>query len=190
MNEKSGGLQRLSRSSLDLKNWIVDQGLIDIPLKNGTFTWNNKRQSSDFIAEKLDRFFILGNRSVGDLNFQSPILPYARSDHFPVCLELSEPSKPARNPFKCEKMWFQDLKFIENIKSWWRQADFEGSKMFIFISKLKSLKENMLRWNRLHFNNIFKEKIDIEEKLKLLNQDIIRRGMNFESYSLEKELLA
>ena len=87
-------------------------------------------------------------------------------------------------------MWFQDLKFIENIKTWWTQADFEGSKMFIFISKLKSLKENMLRWNRNHFNNNFKEKIEIEEKLKLLKLNIIRRGMNFEAYSLEKELLA
>ena len=48
----------------------------------------------------------------------------------------------------------------------------------------------MLCWNRQHFNNIFKEKRDIEEKLKTLNQDIIQWGMNFESYSLEKELLA
>ena len=89
--EKSGGLAQLSCSSLDFINWIADQGLIDIPIKNGTFTWNNRRQSSNFIAEKLDRFFILGNSTVGDLNYQSNILPFAVSDHFPVSLELSKP---------------------------------------------------------------------------------------------------
>ena len=66
-------------------------------------------------------------------------------------------------------MWFQDLKFIELIRNWWKQASFEGSKMFIFISKLKLLKENILRWNREYFNNIFKEKLELEEKLKSLN---------------------
>ena len=117
-------------------------------------------------------------------------MPYAGSDHFPVCAEFSEPSKPIRNPFKCEKMWFQDLKFLELIRIWWTQASFEGSKMFVFISKLKFLKENILRWNREHFNNIFKEKLEIEEKLKNLNQHIIKYGMNNDSYMLEKELLA
>ena len=38
LNEKRGGLAQLSRSSLHFLNWIVDQGLIDIPIKNGTFT--------------------------------------------------------------------------------------------------------------------------------------------------------
>ena len=86
-------------------------------------------------------------------------------------------------------MWFQDPKFLENMRTWWSQSDFVGSKMFIFISKLKLVKEKMLRWNRLHFNNIFKEKMEIEEKLKILNEDIIKRGMNVESYHQEKELL-
>ena len=103
LEEKRGGLQYLSRSSLDFKAWIVDQGLFNIPIKNKTCTWTNRRQNSDYIAEKLDRFFILGNSTVGDLNYQSNILPYIGSDHYPVCLELSKPSKPARNSFKCEK---------------------------------------------------------------------------------------
>ena len=132
--------------------------MIDIPLNNGSFTWNNRRKDQAYIAEKLDRFFISGNFSDCNKNFQSFVLPYAGSDYFPICLEFSEPSKPIRNPFKCEKMWFQDLKFFELIRTWWTQAGFEGSKMFIFIYKLKLLKENILRWNREHFNNTFKEK--------------------------------
>lgn len=104
-------------------------------------------------------------------------------------MEISEPSKPPRNPFKCGKMWFQDPKFLELIKFWWTQAKFSRSKMFIFVSKLKMLKENILRWNREHFNNIFRENLDNEEKLKNLNQEIIKYGMHYEKYYLKKELL-
>ena len=52
------------------------------------------------------------------------------------------------------------------------------------------MKENILKWNREHFNNIFKEKLEIENQLRNLNLEIIKFGMNKESYLMEKELLA
>ena len=66
-------------------------------------------------------------------------------------------------------MWFLDLKFLELIRIWWIEARFEGYKMFIFISKMKMLKEQILIWKKDPFNNIFKEKIEIEVKLRDLN---------------------
>lgn len=189
LNEKVGGIQQLSPSSIEFKLWVDKLSLLEIPSSNGIFTWNNRRKDNDYIAEKLDRFFILGNISSYNKDLQSSILLFTGSDHFPVCLEISKPSKPQRNPFKCEKMWFQDPRFLELIKTWWTQANFAGSKMFIFISKLKLLKENILRWNREHFNNIFKERLKIEDKLKNLNQEIIKHCMNYEKYTSKKELL-
>lgn len=190
LDEKVGSSQHLSHSSLDFKSWIGKHNMIDVPMNNGIYTWNNRRKDFAYIAKKLDRFFIIGNFGDYNLNFQSSILPIPGSDHYLVCFELSEPSKPVRNPFKCEKMWFQDPNFIENIRDWWKQARFEGSKMFVFVSKLKWLKEKILRWNRENFNNIFKEKMEIEDKLKNLNLEIIKHGMNNKTYVLEKELLA
>lgn len=35
------------------------------------------------------------------------------------------------------------------------------------------IKEKILKWNNEHFNNIFKEKIDIEERLKELSLEVI-----------------
>lgn len=189
LDEKVGGNQHLLLSSIEFKLWIDKLSLLEIPLSNGIFMWNNRRKENDYIVENLDRFFIAGNISSYNKDFQSFILPFAGSDHFPVCLEISEPSKPHINPFKCQKMWFQDPKFLELVKTWWTQANFAGSKTFIFISKLKLLKENILRWNKEHFNNIFKEKLEIEDKLKNLNQEIIKYGMNYEKYNLEKDLL-
>lgn len=87
-------------------------------------------------------------------------------------------------------MWFHDPNFISNIKEWWKIGKFEGSKMFVFVSKLKMLKERILRWNKEYFNNIFNTKLEIEDQLKILNTKIILNGMNNDSFLLEKELLA
>ena len=174
----------------DFKEWCEGHNVIDIRCSNGIHTWNNKQKDFTYIAEKLDNFFIKGDLEVNNLNIQSLILPIVGLDNFLVRLELIKPHKPTRNSFKCEKMWFLDSSFIENIKEWWSQGDFEGSKMFIFISKMKMLKENMVRWNKDHFNNIFKEKLEIEDRLKELNLEVIKYRMNNDSYKLEKDFLA
>ena len=147
-NEKIGGSDVLSQASRDFKNWCGLNNLVNVPTNNGMYTWNNKRKDSTYIAEKLDRFLIRGELDTFNLNFLSTILPIAGSDHFPVRFEFIEPIKPSRNPFKCEKMWFLDPKFINNIKSWWAQDSCVGSKMFVFIQKLKMLKDHILKWNR------------------------------------------
>ena len=61
--------------------------------------------------------------------------------------------------------------------------------MFCLVSKLKYVKEKILKWNNLHFKNIFKEKLEIEEKIGKLNKEIISKGMNNDSFLLEKEYL-
>lgn len=190
LKEKTGGINKVSQAMKDFNSWYSDLNLTEVPCRNGTYTWNNRRKDFSYIAEKLDRFFTKGELDINNLNLQTEILPYAGSDHFPVRLELFEPHKPTRNAFKCEKMWFSDPSFLENIHTWWLQGEFEGSKMFIFVSKIKMLKEKILIWNRTHFKNIFKEKLDIEEELRKLNQEIIRYGMDYKKYELEKTLLA
>lgn len=87
-------------------------------------------------------------------------------------------------------MWFLDANFIELIRSWWQQDNIKGSKMFKFVSKMKMLKSKILEWNREHFNNIFKEKLNNEENLNTLNAEVISNGMTNENFLLEKELLA
>ena len=186
--EKQGGNTQACKSMGDFKEWIQKDSLMDIKTKNGMFTWNNRRKGFCYIAERLDRFLLKGELSQ-DKMATAEILPMAGSDHFPVKLEIKEQIKPSRNPFKCEKMWFQDKTFMNHIKEWWQEEQFEGSKMFCLVSKLKSVKEKILKWNNQHFKNIFKEKLEIEEKLNKINKEIIKKGMNNESFMLEKEYL-
>ena len=41
-------------------------------------------------------------------------------------------------------------------------------------------------WDKNHFNNIFKEKLDIEIKLKNINKEVIRNGMDNNIISKKK----
>ena len=54
---------------------------------------------------------------------------------------------------------------------------------------MKMLKEDILRWNNQDFKNIFKEKLEIEDRLKELNLEVIKYCKN-DNCILEKELLA
>ena len=104
LKEKIGGIHHLSQSSLNFRMWFSKHDMIDVPTSNGSFMWNNRRKYFAYIAEKLDRFFIIGELADSNFNFQSSILPITGSDHYPVRLELSKPHKPTRNPFKCKKI--------------------------------------------------------------------------------------
>jgi hypothetical protein len=190
LDEKYGGSQQIHPASVDFKKWVEDNHLVDIPMNNGKFTWNNRRKDFNYIAEKLDKYFVKRNDINTDLDIQSSILPIAGSDHYPVQITLSEPIKPHINPFKCEKMWFLDNNILDHVGSWWNERKFKGSKMFIFVSKLKYIKEKILKWNKEHFGNIFKEKLENEEELVKLNSEVIKVGMDNNSYLHEKELLA
>ena len=58
--------------------------------------------------------------------------------------------------------------------------------MFCFIAKLKSSKEKINIWNKYHFNKKIKEKMENAKKLKNLNEEIIRVGMDNVKYIKEK----
>jgi len=76
-----------SNAMAEFRDFINQSALMDLPLREGDFTWS--RSGDDSVASRLDRFFV----SVDWEEF----FPYmiqkriARplSDHFPICLEIS-----------------------------------------------------------------------------------------------------
>lgn len=56
--EKYGGTQNTSSATKEFKNWAESNMLIDIPTKNGIYTWNNRRKDFNYITERLDRFLV------------------------------------------------------------------------------------------------------------------------------------
>ena len=58
LEEKIGGVRVLISTAKEFHNWISNMNMIDIPTHNGISTQHNKRARSDFILERLDRFFL------------------------------------------------------------------------------------------------------------------------------------
>lgn len=82
--EKRGGRCRINRDSSTLKDFIQNIWMIDLPTKNGLFTWNNKRAEPLQVASRLDRFLISDNSVHIGGEFIASILPYFGSDHWPI----------------------------------------------------------------------------------------------------------
>jgi hypothetical protein len=61
LSDKKGGLGWFRQIQKDLNDFITDYASIELDLKNGDFIWTNRRRGFSNIAEKFDRFFIVGN---------------------------------------------------------------------------------------------------------------------------------
>lgn len=63
-------------------------GLIDIPIVNGTFTWNNRRDGTRHIASILDHFLLSENIFMTSWEMNSKIIPQMVSNHWPIALDV------------------------------------------------------------------------------------------------------
>jgi hypothetical protein len=49
--------------------------------------------------------------------------------------------------FKFENIWLKSEGFVEQVKIWWLSYDFHGLPSYVLVSKLKSLKADLKKWN-------------------------------------------
>lgn len=189
LSEKKGGIRREPQSLKDFREWVAHNNLIDIETSNGVYTWYNRRSGFTQIAERLDRFLFRGNLSDLAVNLSASLLPSSGSDHYPVILNIEGEATPRCCPFKFEKMWMQNPDFYDLVARWWSEVNFQGSKMFCLVNKLKHLKSKLLKWNNEVFGNIFETKISLEKEIADLNEKVFRLGMDQDSFLKEKELL-
>ncbi|XP_057845074.2 uncharacterized protein LOC131054554 [Cryptomeria japonica] len=86
-------------------------------------------------------------------------------------------------------MWMKHEGLRGPVSLWWSQPhSWSGSKDFIFFKKLQYIKENMKRWNRKVFKNIFIERDRVELNLENLHSRIIGNGMSEMKFEEEKML--
>ena len=127
---------------------IDELGLIDIPTKNGNYTWNNRRGGDRQIASRLDYFLLYEDLFLSSLETEAIIAPQAGSDHWPIFLTLKLSERPKNAPFQFEAFWISHLEFQEKMKEWWSiTLPQPGSKMHNFHQRLKIIKQELKKWN-------------------------------------------
>lgn len=159
-SDKSGGVGWNNQKQKDFSDFVFFNGLMEVPFKRGEFTWNNRCSGFSNIAEKLDRILLWGDWDRFPWLLQAEILPITGSDHYPIYARIHEDEVPERCPFKFEKMWLREARFLDMVAGWWKEATQRfGNKAFIFFKKLQFIKEKLKQWNREVFKNIFSEKL-------------------------------
>ena len=169
LKEKMGGRAKLEQEAGHFKDFIERNLLIDLQYCNGIHTWSNRRSGKHSISSKLDRFLISDNvvHLGGDIS--STILPYSGSDHWLISLQWQRPGNAMRRPFHFEAFWLTHPAFKYLISTFWKNfRPPEGSKMFLFQQKLKSLKAHIKSWNHNTSGNIFQDKEDLISDLRNL----------------------
>jgi hypothetical protein len=98
---------------------------------------------------------------------ESNILLKAGSDHWPVQFWIDTIATPKLKPFRFQKFWLIHPDFQEVARTWWTNAEIQqGAKMFYFHQRIKNFKQQVRKWNKEVFGNIFQERKSLEQKLE------------------------
>jgi endonuclease/exonuclease/phosphatase family metal-dependent hydrolase len=98
-SERSGG----DSAMMEFSDFISEQGLLDLPLVGGSYTWS---LSNPPMWSRIDRLFVSPELEAQFPRVQQKRLARLCSDHFPIILELGNVSRGKRL-FKFENMWLK-----------------------------------------------------------------------------------
>lgn len=157
-SERLGG-QLFSPAMQGFSDFITSLGLVDPPLKRGSFTWSNNREVESMSC--IDRFlYSLDWEDQFPSIIQRKLLRLML-DHFPILLECGQLQR-CKCPFRFENM-FRAEGFLDHVRQWWDSYQFNGTPSFVLANKLKALNVDLKKWNAESFGNV------VIKKTKLLH---------------------
>ena len=77
-------------------------------------------------------------------------------------------------------MWLKEDGFVDKVQNWWSGYEFFRTPSFVLACKLKALKEDLKKWNRDTFGDIYYRKsccmrdildLDVKEGCEGLSPD-------------------
>ena len=179
-SERSSGAH-LDFAMMGFSYFIYEQGLMDLPLVGGAFTWSVSQDPP--LWSRIDHFLVSPELEAWFLGVRQKRLPCLCSDHFPIILELGDVSKGKRL-FKFKNMWLKAEGFVALLKQWWDSYEFQGTLSFVLACKLKALKLNLKTLNEEVFGVIERNKrilledlqvFDVQEESRVLDEEELMR---------------
>jgi hypothetical protein len=135
---KRSGDSSFSAAMEKFSEFIFVQGLVDLPLEGGQFTWPNCQE--DHVWYRIDRFLSSPEWEEHFLEVTQRQQTRMLSSHFPILLDYGAQRGWSRY-FKFENMWLKSEGLVEQVKLWWVSPSYEfhGLPSYILANKLKAL---------------------------------------------------
>ena len=150
--DKFGGRGVNINRSLAFKDCLDKCSMVDMGFSGPRYTWTNKRDISNLIIERIDRFFMNPDWCVMYPNARVTHLPRCHSDHCPVLMEALPVSTIKLNrSFRFQEFWLSDISFPTIVSKAWN-GNTELEESIDYFSK------DATAWNKNHFGNIHQKK--------------------------------
>ncbi|KAK8986515.1 hypothetical protein V6N11_010071 [Hibiscus sabdariffa] len=146
-NNKSGGSPFDPTQARVFFEFFEDAGLLDLPIKDGSYTWSNLRIEEDSILEKLDRIVVSVEWNSDFLKAIGVMDAPIASDHSPIILFLNGIKKKGKRAFKFESKWLLEEECSRKISESWESTPRCPSSQ-VFGRKLKQTKVKLMKWSK------------------------------------------
>lgn len=183
-SEKKGNCPFSSSEIRDFNKFILDAGLLDIPLAGRKYTWYCSNGSA---TSRLDRFLISGGFLTCWPNVIQKGLPKSVSDHCPVVLFDKEINWGPK-PFKFLDCWLDHPDFRNFVRNEWKSFEVHGSASFIIKEKLKMLKNSLRAWNHQCFGHLDSKINSIKKDLEELHIQLEENSWDATDLSRKRSL--
>jgi hypothetical protein len=183
LRERSGGTG-FRRAASEFADFIVDHGLMDLPLGGGVSTWSNSLSWS-----RLDRFLVSPDWEMGYPGLVQRKLLRVCSDHAPIMLTRGDLHYGKRS-FKFENMWLKEEGFVDKVRDWWGSFSFDGTPSFVLAKKLQALKGKIKEWNSEVFGDVGVRNKAWAAEVQLLDSIEESRGLSEEEKERRSKLVA
>lgn len=188
----SGAMRNFNNMS-QFNEVIMDLQLIDVPLRNKTFTWTNKQPSPIF--SKLYRIFLSPELSLIFPIITLQALPMTVSDHVPLLLTCKQ-KQPIKQGIKMELGWFKYDILKTKVNANWE--DGKGNSLTQFTKRAEWVQIEMEQWHKSNFSGVqlqldyCKKQIlamDCLEERRTLSQDEFQSRIKWRDRAYELAIL-
>jgi hypothetical protein len=148
-SKKVGGLWRSEQQLEGFRNSLSECNLGDMGFSGSKYTWSNKRNSLEFIKERLNRALATPGWSNHFPFFEVEVLATRTLGHKPLWLRFSSTPPKQRRPksFKFEAYWNVDEECAQVIKEAWDRGGDDRVTMGGVLSKLNSCSKALTSWS-------------------------------------------
>ena len=184
----------LPQAGIDsFNNFIVNNFLVDLPLRGRSFTWYRRDGRS---MSRIDRFLLSENWSLTWPNCFQLTLSRGLSDHCPLELSIDTENWGPK-PLRMLKCWADFPGYNSFVRDTWSSFQLSGWGSFVLKEKLKLLKVALRDWHHRHSKNLparilsLKDKIaslDLKGESTVLSDDEIQElhGLSEDLFSLSR----